>query len=200
VLIDGEDIREFTRDSLLQHIAVVTQEAFLFDTSIEENIRYGKPNATEEEVHRAAEAAYIHDMIVSLPEGYKTRVGDRGGRLSGGERQRITVARAILKNPSILILDEATSSLDAESEQWVKKAITNLMKGRTTVAIAHRLSTIQNADRIVVLEDGRITMIGRHEDLLQRDGLYQELCELQFHPEMAPPPPEALGSGESKQA
>ena len=200
VLIDGEDIREFTRDSLLQHIAVVTQEAFLFDTSIEENIRYGKPNATEEEVHRAAEAAHIHDMIVSLPEGYKTRVGDRGGRLSGGERQRITVARAILKNPSILILDEATSSLDAESEQWVKKAITNLMKGRTTVAIAHRLSTIQNADRIVVLEDGRITMIGRHEDLLQRDGLYQELCELQFHPEMAPPPPEALGSGESKQA
>jgi len=200
ILIDGEDVREFTRDSLLQHIAVVTQEPFLFDTSVEENIRYGKPNATNEEIHRAAEAAFIHDMILSLPEGYKTRVGDRGARLSGGERQRITVARAILKNPSILILDEATSSLDADSERWVKMAIANLMKGRTTVAIAHRLSTIQNADKIVVLEDGRITMIGGHEDLLQRDGLYRELCELQFRPELTPPLPEEPSSDTPTQA
>jgi subfamily B ATP-binding cassette protein MsbA len=180
IVVDGLDIRAFSRDSLLRHIAVVTQEPFLFDTSVEENIRYGRPDATEAEIIEAARAAYIHDRIVALPQGYQTRVGDRGARLSGGERQRITIARAMLRNPSILILDEATSSLDAESEQWVKKAIDNLMKGRTTVAIAHRLSTIRNADKIVVLENGRISMIGRHEELLRREGLYRELCALQF--------------------
>jgi len=182
VLIDGVDLRDYSRDSLLGHIAVVTQEPFLFDTTIEENIRYGRPDATDEEVREAARAAYIHDAIMALPEGYKTRVGDRGARLSGGERQRVTVARAILKNPSILILDEATSSLDAESEKWVKLAVSNLMKGRTTVVIAHRLSTIQNADRIVVLEDGRVSMMGSHEELLRQGGLYRELCELQLRP------------------
>jgi subfamily B ATP-binding cassette protein MsbA len=180
ILVDGADIRSFSRDSLLRHIAVVTQDPFLFDTTVEENIRYGRLNATEEEVIEAARAAFIHDRILALPEGYKTRVGDRGARLSGGERQRITIARAILRNPSILILDEATSSLDAESEQWVKKAIDNLMEGRTTVAIAHRLSTIRNADKIVVLEKGRISMTGRHDELLQQEGLYRELCALQF--------------------
>lgn len=182
VLIDGVDLRDYSRDSLLGHIAVVTQEPFLFDTTIEENIRYGRPDATDEEVREAARAAYIHDAIMALPEGYKTRVGDRGARLSGGERQRVTVARAILKNPSILILDEATSSLDAESEKWVKLAVSNLMKGRTTVVIAHRLSTIQNADRIVVLEDGRVSMMGSHEELLRQGGLYRELCEQQLRP------------------
>jgi ABC-type multidrug transport system fused ATPase/permease subunit len=180
ILIDGADIRTFSRDSLLRHIAVVTQDPFLFDTSVEENIRYGRLDATDEEIIEAARAAFIHDRVLDLPEGYKTRVGDRGARLSGGERQRITIARAILRNPSILILDEATSSLDAESEQWVKKAIDNLMEGRTTVAIAHRLSTIRNADKIVVLEDGRISMMGRHDELMQKGGLYRELCAMQF--------------------
>jgi len=180
ILVDGTDVRTFSRDSLLRHIAVVTQDPFLFDTSVEENIRYGRLDATEEEIIEAARAAFIHDRILDLPEGYKTRVGDRGARLSGGERQRITIARAILRNPSILILDEATSSLDAESEQWVKKAIDNLMVGRTTVAIAHRLSTIRNADKIVVLEGGRISMMGRHDELMQQEGLYRELCDMQF--------------------
>jgi len=180
VLVDGVDLRDVKRDSLLSHIAVVTQEAFLFDTTIEANIRYGRLSATLEEIHEAAKAAYIHDKILSLPDGYNTGVGERGARLSGGERQRLTIARAILRNASILILDEATSSLDAESEAWVKLAIDNLMQGRTTVVIAHRLSTIRNADRIVVLEGGRISAVGRHEDLLQREGLYRELCNLQF--------------------
>ena len=197
VLVDGLDLRDLKRDSLLRHIAVVTQEPFLFDTTIEANIRYGRLDATLEEIQEAAKAAYIHDKILSFPEGYNTRVGDRGARLSGGERQRVTIARAILRDASILILDEATSSLDAESEAWVKLAIDNLMKGRTTVVIAHRLSTIRSADRIVVLEDGRISAVGRHEELLQREGLYRELCNMQFRNDDAGPqaPAGSPGSG-----
>jgi len=177
--IDGVDLRRISRDSLMDHIAIVTQEPFLFATTIEKNIRYGKLDATQEEIEQAAGAAYIHDFIRSLPQGYATEVGDRGSRLSGGQRQRITIARAILKNPAILILDEATSSLDSKSEQAVQKALDNLLRGRTTFVIAHRLSTVRSADRIVVLEEGRITAIGRHEELVSREGIYRELFRLQ---------------------
>ena len=177
--IDGIDLRRISRDSLMEHIAIVTQEPFLFNTSIEKNIRYGKLDATREEIEQAAGAAYIHDFIRSLPQGYATEVGDRGSRLSGGERQRITIARAILKNPAILILDEATSSLDSKSEQAVQKALDNLLRGRTTFVIAHRLSTVRSADKIVVLEAGRVVAVGRHEELVAREGIYRELFRLQ---------------------
>ncbi len=180
IYIDDIDIREFSRESLLRHIAVVTQEPFLFDTSVEENIRYGRLDATRQEIEEAAKAAYIHDVICSLPQGYATHVGDRGARLSGGERQRIAIARAILRNPSILILDEATAALDAESEKLVRDAIENLMRGRTTIVIAHRFSTIKNADMIVLLDEGQVSMIGTHEELIQKGGLYKELCDMQF--------------------
>jgi len=182
IAIDGTDIREFTRESLLEHVAIVTQEPFLFDTTLEENIRYGNMEATREEIEAAAKAAHIHEMILSLPQRYDTTVGERGARLSGGERQRVTIARAILKNPSILILDEATASLDAESEKLVQDALENLMQERTTLVIAHRFSTILKSDKIAVMEEGQITMTGTHEDLLKKGGLYKELCALQFLP------------------
>jgi ABC-type multidrug transport system fused ATPase/permease subunit len=183
ILIDGTDIREFRRASLLSRMAVVTQEPFLFDATVAENILYGKADASPAEIEAAARAAHIHDVIAALPEGYETRVGDRGVRLSGGERQRVTMARALLKNPAILILDEATSSLDAQSEKQVQGALENLMRGRTTLVIAHRFSTILHADRIAVLDGGRLLMTGRHEDLLRECPLYQELYELQFLPQ-----------------
>ena len=177
--IDGVDLRRISRDSLMDHIAIVTQEPFLFNTTIEQNIRYGRLDAPREEIENAARAAHIHDFIAALPEGYATGVGDRGARLSGGERQRITIARAILKNPAILILDEATSSLDSKSERAVQKAVDNLLRGRTTFVIAHRLSTVRNADKIVVLEAGRVSAIGRHEELVKQEGIYRELFRLQ---------------------
>jgi len=183
ILIDGVDIREFRRASLLARMAVVTQEPFLFDATVAENIRYGKADATLAEIEAAARAAYIHDAVASLPDGYDTRVGDRGVRLSGGERQRLTMARALLKDPALLILDEATSSLDAQSERQIQSALENLMQGRTTLVIAHRFSTILHADRIAVLDGGRLLMTGRHEELLQECPLYQELYELQFLPQ-----------------
>lgn len=184
--IDGEDVRRFTIASILDHIAIVTQDAFLFNTTVEENIRYGRLGATREEVEAAAKAAHIHDFIASLPEGYATNVGERGAKLSGGQKQRITIARAILKNAPILILDEATSSLDSESEAAIQDALANLMKGRTTFVIAHRLSTVQHADQILVLEDGRIVERGRHDDLMALSGVYRRLHQLQFRD--APPP------------
>jgi subfamily B ATP-binding cassette protein MsbA len=180
ILIDGHDIRDITIGSLISQIALVDQETTLFHESIANNIRYGKPDADIEEVIVAAKAAFAHDFIMQLPDGYDTSIGDRGLRLSGGQRQRICIARALLKNAPILILDEATSALDTESEQMVQQALDNLMVNRTTFVIAHRLSTVLHADRIVVIEDGRIVENGTHDDLLNNSGLYSRLHSLQF--------------------
>jgi subfamily B ATP-binding cassette protein MsbA len=180
--IDGVDLRNTRRDSIRELVTVVTQEAVVFDTTILENIRYGRPDASFEEVVEAARAAHAHAFIEELPEGYDTMVGELGARLSGGQRQRITIARAILRDPEVLIFDEATSALDARAERAVHDAIWNLMKGRTVLLIAHRLSSVRAADRIAVLEGGRIVEEGTHDSLLERSGLYRELVELQLSP------------------
>ncbi|HSK43058.1 MAG TPA: ABC transporter ATP-binding protein [Candidatus Binatia bacterium] len=180
IKIDGHDIRDVTLASLRAQIGVVTQETILFNDTVRNNVAYGQPHVTEEAVIEAAKAALAHDFILRLPEGYDTMIGERGLRLSGGERQRIAIARALLKNAPILILDEATSSLDTESEALVQGALQNLISGRTVFVIAHRLTTVRHADRIVVLEGGRIADSGTHEDLLTRLGTYRKLYELQF--------------------
>ncbi len=159
---------------------MVGQTPFLFHTSVLENIRYGKPDATQAEVESAARAANIHDFIAALPQGYETPVGDMGARLSGGQRQRITIARALLKSAPLLLLDEATSALDSESEAVVQEALDRLMRGRTVIVIAHRLSTIRHADRIAVLSHGRLVELGSHAELLERRGVYARLHEVQF--------------------
>jgi ABC-type multidrug transport system fused ATPase/permease subunit len=178
--IDGVDLRRIRRDSLLDHLAVVTQEPFLFPGTIRDNVRYGRPDASDADVERAARAAHVDEFVDALPHGWDTEVGDAGVKLSGGQRQRITIARAILKNPSILIFDEATSSLDAKSERYVQDAIDSLLGGRRTVfMIAHRLSTLRHADKIVVLENGHVSAVGSHDELVAGDGLYRELVALQ---------------------
>lgn len=180
VLIDGHDVKDVKLDNLASAIAVVTQETYLVHDTIRENLRYGRPNATDAELEAAARAAAIHDHIVSLPEGYDTIVGERGYKLSGGEKQRVAIARAILKDPRILILDEATSALDTQSERLIQAALEPLMKGRTTFAVAHRLSTIRAADQILVIVDGTIVERGTHETLLALGGEYAHLYHVQF--------------------
>jgi ATP-binding cassette, subfamily B, bacterial MsbA len=180
LLIDGRDVRDTTMASLRSQIGVVTQETVLFNDTLRNNIAYGRPQVPQKTVEAAARAALAHDFITELPAGYDTMIGERGVRLSGGERQRIAIARALLKNAPILILDEATSALDSESESLVQAALQNLMTGRTVFVIAHRLSTVRRADRIVVLENGTITDVGAHEQLMQKLGTYRRLYDLQF--------------------
>ena len=180
IAIDGHDVRDVSLASLRSQIGVVTQETVLFNDTLRNNIAYGQPGVSQKEVEAAARAALAHDFICKLPAGYETMIGEKGVRLSGGERQRIAIARALLKNAPILILDEATSALDSESEALVQSALQNLMAGRTVVVIAHRLSTVRRADRIVVLENGRITDTGSHEELMQKLGTYRRLYDLQF--------------------
>jgi subfamily B ATP-binding cassette protein MsbA len=180
ILVDGIDIKDVSFDSLRKQIGVVTQENILFNDTIRNNLRYGSLEASEEQIIRAATQAYAHDFILQQPQGYETIVGDKGVKLSGGQKQRLAIARALLKNPSILLLDEATNALDTESERYVQAALDVLVKGRTVIVIAHRLSTVQNADLIVVLEKGRIAEQGKHDELLKQNKLYRKLYDLQF--------------------
>jgi subfamily B ATP-binding cassette protein MsbA len=181
IRIDGHDLRSVTQKSLREQIGLVTQETFLFHDTIFTNIQFGRLNATMEEVHEAARAAYAHDFIMAQPKGYETVIGDKGCLLSGGQQQRLAIARAVLKNAPILLLDEATSSLDSESEQQIQKALAKLAAGRTVIAIAHRLSTVLSADQIIVMDGGRIKEIGTHAELLEKSGYYRRLYDHQFN-------------------
>ena len=186
IMLDGNDLRDLTLDTIAKHIGMVTQETYLFHTTIRENLRYAKTDATQDELDLACRAANIHDFIRSLQEGYDTVVGERGYRLSGGEKQRVAIARVLLKDPKILILDEATSHLDSLSEALIKEAMQEVRRGRTSLVIAHRLSTVINADLILVMDKGRLVESGGHEDLLEQDGIYADLYQTQFFPEGSP--------------
>jgi subfamily B ATP-binding cassette protein MsbA len=179
VLIDGVNIKDYSLQSVRSLMSIVTQEPILFNDTIANNIRFGKEGATDEEVMEAAKIANAHDFIMQKEQGYHTNIGDRGSKLSGGERQRLTIARALVKNPPLLILDEATSSLDTESERLVQDAINNMMHSRTSIVIAHRLSTIRHADEIIVLQKGKVVERGTHDELLQQNGFYKKLVEMQ---------------------
>lgn len=180
ILIDGVDIRNITMDSLRRNIGIVQQDVFLFAGTIRENIAYGNPDATDEQVIEAAERANLHEFVTALPDGYDTQIGERGIKLSGGQKQRVSIARVFLKNPAILILDEATSALDNTTEALIQKSLDELCRGRTTLVVAHRLSTIRNADSIAVVTGGRITESGTHDQLMEKAGVYRELYDLQF--------------------
>lgn len=180
ITIDGKDVRTLTLQSLRKQIGLVQQDVYLFCGTVRENIAYGKPGASMDEIVDAAKKANIHDFIQSLPDGYDTFVGERGTRLSGGQKQRISIARVFLKNPPVLILDEATSALDNESERWIQQSLEELAKNRTTITIAHRLSTIRNADEILVVSENGIAERGTHEELLKKGGIYAHYYEMQF--------------------
>jgi subfamily B ATP-binding cassette protein MsbA len=180
IMLDGIGINEYSLANLRSHIGVVSQDIILFDDSVRNNILFGRPGASDEEIVAAAKAAYAHEFIVDMPNSYDTQIGERGVKLSGGQKQRISLARAIIKNPKILILDEATSSLDTDSETKIQRALESILPGRTTIVIAHRLSTIKKADRIVVMDRGRIIQQGRHDELSARTGIYKELYDMQF--------------------
>jgi ATP-binding cassette, subfamily B, heavy metal transporter len=186
IRIDGQDIRDVTQESLRAAIGVVPQDILLFNDTIRYNIAYGRPGAGQDEIEEAARVAQVHDFIVSLPEGYDTRVGKRGLKLSGGEKQRVAIARTVLKDPRILILDEATSALDTRTEQDIQAALRAVARHRTTLVIAHRLSTVVDADEIIVLRDGRVAERGGHAALLARDGLYARMWALQAEQETEP--------------
>ena len=190
LLLDGHDLQALELKFLRKQIGIVPQEPILFDISIKDNIRYGRSSATDEEIYAAAEAANIHEFIMSLPDQYETLVGERGFKLSGGQKQRVAIAMAILKDPKILILDEATSALDSQSESLIQEALQNVMKQRTTFVIAHRLSTIRNADQIVVMDQGQIVEVGSHSDLLAAGNLYSQLYREQFKSLLNSPVPE----------
>lgn len=179
-MFDGKDIRDVKMEELRKFIGIVTQETILFNDSIRNNISYGSTIFSENDIFEAAKIANAHKFISEMPNGYETEIGERGVKLSGGQRQRLAIARALLKNPDIMIFDEATSALDNESEKLVQEALDRLMKSRTVVVIAHRLSTIKNADKILVLEKGKIVQSGNHDQLLEQGGLYKKLYEMQF--------------------
>jgi ABC-type multidrug transport system fused ATPase/permease subunit len=181
ILLDGTNIKDYKMEDLISLMGIVTQEAILFNDTVYNNITFGMENVTEEQVINAAKVANAHEFIAAMEDGYHTNIGDRGGKLSGGQRQRLAIARAVLKNPPILILDEATSALDTRTEKQIQGALDKLSQNRTTLIIAHRLSTIMNADRIVVLNNGEIAEMGKHEELLALNGIYKRLHDTSEH-------------------